>query len=320
LFLLLVVLAAPPAQHSSGEQQRGSEYSSAEARQLREFGGPNHLVQLERPVLDSGNLTGSELRVRQRDELPFDLLLGHMIIVKGFLPGLTRKANLLIDTGSTVTVVNRELVKQLRMDRISDKGGETKASAFGSEMKVERVVLRQLQLGRRRISRPCLAADLPWKEVDILIGLDILRATSLTIDYAKRKVAFGAGFGAGQPVFFQNEQNLAVVPVTMAGVALRLVIDTGAHLPVVYEMRVEGWGEKVPGQKRAKVVHGGGTMQAMRVTVSEAQIGEKRLTDLGVLVLPNKNSHPALDGFLGTASLGLNRIHLDFAHQALYLE
>jgi len=257
---------------------------------------------------------------QDRDEIPFEFFQGHLIIVKAFLPGLVRKANLLIDTGATATVVNRELADQLNMDRISDGGVGTRASAFGAAMKVERVVLRQLHLGRRVISRPCLAAELPWKEVDILVGLDILRTASLTIDYQKRKVAFGQGFAAGQPVPFEIVQKLVVAPVKLHGLTLRLVVDTGALSPVVYEKSVEAWGQEVSGQKRVKLVHGGGTMKARQVTLPDGQIGGMELADIGVFILPNQDGNPATDGFLGPASLGLETIHLDFERQALYVK
>jgi predicted aspartyl protease len=57
------------------------------------------------------------------------LLQGHLVVVKAFLPGVIRKANLLIDTGATATVVSRDLANRLDTDRISDKGVAAKASA-----------------------------------------------------------------------------------------------------------------------------------------------------------------------------------------------
>jgi len=253
------------------------------------------------------------------DEVPFEFLQGHLIIVKAFIPGLVRKANLLIDTGASVTVVNRELADQLSLDRISDGGVGTRASAFGAAMKVERVVLRQLHLGRRVISRPCLAGELPWKEVDILVGLDILRTASLTVDYQKRKVAFGQAFAAGQRVPFEIVQKLVVAPVKLHGVTLRLVVDTGALSPVVYQKRVEAWGEAL-GQKRVKLVHGGGTMKARLITLPAGEIGKVEFADIAVHILPDEHSNPAIDGFFGPGSLGLERIHLDFESQAFYVK
>ncbi|RPJ87588.1 MAG: hypothetical protein EHM18_00375 [Acidobacteria bacterium] len=257
---------------------------------------------------------------RDPDELPFELLQGHLIIVKAFLPGLVRKANLLIDTGATATVVSRDVAEQLSMDRISDGGVGTRASAFGAAIKVERVVLRQLHLGRRVISRPCLAAELPWKEVDILVGLDILRSASLTVDYQKRKVAFGQAFAAGQPVPLEIVQKLIVAPVRLYGLTLRLVVDTGALSPVVHEKRVEAWGQQTLGQKRVKLSHGGGTMKARQVTLPDGQIGGLEFADIVIHILPGEHSNPSIDGFLGPASLGLETIHLDFERQTLYVE
>ncbi|RPJ60078.1 MAG: hypothetical protein EHM23_11750 [Acidobacteria bacterium] len=252
------------------------------------------------------------------DEVPFELRNGHLIVVKGSLAGLDRKANLLVDTGAAATVVNRKLARQVGLRALPDMG--IKLAAFGSGMKVERVLVRELGLARRVITRSCLAADLPWKDIDIVIGLDILRGSSLTIDYENSKLVFG-GPGAGEAATaFESQEGLVVVPVVMNGQTLRLAVDTGAHLIAVYRKSVQGWGKRAIGEKRVKVAHSGGVIEAREITVPSLEIGAAKISRPAVAILETDNPASKIDGFLGTASLGLKRIHFDFDRQAFSIE
>jgi len=252
------------------------------------------------------------------DEVPFELRDGHLIVVKGSLPGLDRMANLLVDTGATDTVVNRRLARRIGLRVLPDMG--IKLAAFGSGMKVERVLVRELGLGRRVITRSCLSADLPWKDIDIVIGIDILRGASLTIDYETSKLVFDGPGGSEPRAAFKSQEGLVVVPVVMNGQTLRLAVDTGAHLIAVYRKSIEAWGQRVHGEKRVEIAHGGGFTEARQITLSSLEIGAAKISRPIVAILETDSPNSKIDGFLGTASLGLKRIHFDFQRQALSIE
>jgi len=252
------------------------------------------------------------------DEATFELRDKHLIVVRGSLPGIDRKVNLLIDTGATATLVNRRLARRAGLPNLPDMG--IKLSAFGYGMKVERVLLRELQLGRRVITRSCLAADLPLKDIDIVVGLDILRGTSLTIDYEKSKVVFGGSSASQASVVLENEQDLVIVPVTINGQTVRLAVDTGAHSTVVYRKSAESWGKRIIGEKRVKVAHSGGFVQARQVTLSILKIGGMAIERPTLSILETENRTSKIDGFLAAASLGVTRIHFDFQRQAFSIE
>lgn len=252
------------------------------------------------------------------DEVPFELRDGHLIVVKGSLPGLDRMANLLIDTGSTVTLVSRKLTKRLGLRVLPDMG--IKLAAFGSAMKVERVIVRELGLGRRVITRSCLSADLPWKDIDIVIGVNILRGTSLTIDYERSRLLFGDLGASEAATAFESREGLVVVPVSLNGRTLHLAVDSGAHLIAIYPRSTEGWGKRVIGEKRVELAHSGGFIEARQITLPSLQIGSIGINRPTVAILETDNPNSKIDGFLGTASLGLKRIQFDFQRQALWIE
>jgi len=251
-----------------------------------------------------------------RDEVPFELRNGYLVVVQGSLPGVDRKVNLLIDTGTTDTFVDRKLAKRAGLRELPDL--RIRSAAFGRDLKVKRVVVRDLQLGSRVISRSCLAADLPLNNIDVVIGLDILGRSSFTIDYENSKLVFEDQPVAGPKVPFRNEEGLLIVPVSMSGETIRLAIDTGAHLTAVYAGAVKSLDKRALDEKLVKVAHSAGTASGRQITLPTVQLGATELDRLPIVLLQAKKPG-SVDGFLGTASLGLARLHLDFGNQVLSL-
>ena len=67
-----------------------------------------------------------------------------------------------------------------------------------------------IQLGRISESRACLVADLPW-DVDILIGLDLLRLQNFTIDYETQSLSFGGVRLLESRAPFEPDSSLVIV-------------------------------------------------------------------------------------------------------------
>jgi len=99
-----------------------------------------------------------------------------------------------------------------------------------------------------------------------------------------------------------------------------MAVDTGAHLIAVYRKSVEGWGKRVIGEKQVKVAHSGGFIEARQITLASLEIGVAKISRPAVAILETDNPGSKIDGFLGTASLGLKRIHFDFQGQVLSIE
>jgi len=145
---------------------------------LKIFG---RLLALVVALLSVSRPCAASVQVPVLDEVPFKLVDGYLIVVKGSLPGLARTVNVLIDTGATATFVDRRLAIAAGLRDLPPMG--VTSTAFGSPLDVERVVIDGLLLGGRIITRSCLAADLPRDDIDIILGLDVLRGTSLRFSY-----------------------------------------------------------------------------------------------------------------------------------------
>jgi predicted aspartyl protease len=238
--------------------------------------------------------------------------------VKGTLPGVARTVNVLIDTGATATLINRKLARTAALRNLPPLG--VTLTAFGLPLAVERVVIDDLRLGGRIITRSCLAADLGRDDIDIILGLDVLRGTSLTIDYEHSKLRFGASSSKAQSAVLEEEEGLLVVPVTLNGKTMRLAVDTGAHITVIYQESCPVGNRRTQDEKLVTIAHSGGATVARQFTLYDLQVGEAWIGRTSLAVLTIDNNQSTIDGFLGTASLGLKRVHLDFELQALRIE
>jgi len=180
------------------------------------------------------------------------------------------------------------------------------------------VVLARLRLGRRAISRSCLSADLPWSDIDIVVGLDILRQTSLTIDYERSKVVFGGPSVSQASASLDNEEGLLVVPVTLDDLTVRLAVNTGAHLTAVYSKSVNSWEKRAIAERRVKVARSGGFVTARQITLRSMEIAGRRISRPSLAILETENSSTKIDGVL--AIVGLKRIHFDFERHILSVQ
>ncbi len=276
------------------------------------------LLALILALLSVSRLDAGSVPVAAFDEVPFKLVDGYLIVVNGTLPGVAQTVNVLIDTGATATLINRKLARTAGLRNLPPLG--VTLTTFGLPVAVERVVIDGLRLGGRIITRSCLAADVRRDDIDIVLGLDVLRGTSLTIDYEHSKLRFGASSPKEQSAVFKEEEGLLVVPVTLNGKTMRLAVDTGAHITVLYQESCPVGNRRTQDEKLVKIAHSGGSTVARQFTLYDLQVGEAWIgrTSLAVLTVGNKES--TIDGFLGTANLGLKRVHLDFELQALRIE
>jgi predicted aspartyl protease len=142
------------------------------------------------PVDPKGQETHSLAKVPTK--LPFHLSWGYLVIVEGSI-GNIQKLNFLVDTGANPSVVDQRIAYDLGLTvqparvNVSNKTVETRI-----------VVLPSLLLGPVRIeSLPVLSQDLSFFQkalgykVDAIVGMDVLRKSSFTINYRTKEMLFG---------------------------------------------------------------------------------------------------------------------------------
>lgn len=264
-------------------------------------------------VLVLGFSTAARAR-EQETEVPFRLLNGYAVLVKGSL-GKLKGLNFVIDTGAAPSVVDRRVARQLKL-----KGNGELLSVFSREVAADRVRLPKLRLGAIEAEGvEALAGDLRGLEkglgvrVDALIGLDVLARRNFGLEFIARRLVFDPPTRADGEVALEAGRPVAIVRLETAGAPLRVMLDTGARDLILFERRVRG---RVPASAMGEtknVSNLGGEVVLRRVALRGARLGGMPLgmapaymAETGSVPLPD------FDGLLGLVVLDVKRIDFDF--------
>jgi predicted aspartyl protease len=164
---------------------------------------------------------------------------------------------------------------------------------------------------------PMMIADLRYFQsfaahVNAVLGLDLLRLSSFSIDYDARKLTFGpVKTDSGVPM---EADDVGITVQLMVGDSkIRLLVDTGAQALVLYEDRVAGRLPQLKVQGETAGISMGGWVLSKRGFVPNARLGATSLDGTVFLVkAPPASMLADVDGYLGTAALKARRIDFDF--------
>jgi predicted aspartyl protease len=254
---------------------------------------------------------------KSRSGIPFKLYGDYLIVIEGRIGNLG-KLRFVVDTGVTHSVIDRKLAGRMGVTRRSGK-----VVNFDKTVPAEWAEVSEVQFGPINVAHfSMMVGDLRYFEsfatkVDTVIGLDLLRLSSFSIDYDVRQIFFGpVNRASGVPM---NSDPLCLnVQLAVEDGWLRLVVDTGAQALVLYESRVLGRiGQfSVVGETDGSSL--GGHVHAKRATLARARLGTTDLDKSVFLVkAPPENVLPGIDGYLGTDTLKARRIDFNFETNTL---
>lgn len=252
-----------------------------------------------------------------RSGIPFKLYAGYLVVIEGRIGGFG-KLRFVLDTGVTHSLIDRKLAARTSVERRSGK-----VLNFDRTVSVEWTDVSEVQFGPIDLAHfPMMVSDLRYFQsfatnIDAVIGLDVLRLSSFSIDYDARKIFFGPMNTASGVPMISDPVCLSVQLIVGDG-RLRLVVDTGAPALVLYEDRVSG---RIGQLRIASEIDGssmGGYVHAKRATLPRARLGTTDLDRTGFLVkAPPANVLPGIDGYLGTDALKARRIDFNFETNTL---
>ncbi len=262
-------------------------------------------------------LSLSPLRAAQETQssLPFRLLQDYMIVVRA-TAGESTKLKVLIDTGANFSVLDKRIAKKMGLKAV---GRKYRTSAFGKKRTLGRVILPGLRVGPVFTSLPCLVDDLSWLGLDAIIGLDLLRRRSLSIDFESRVMSFGNPRNLGSLIPLEVHSSLVVVPVQVSGHELSLAVDTGALRITLFEDRVRHLKERFRVVGRPSIIALGSKLRVTEVALTEVRMGQTGWQSHNAFLLESTSDN-GVDGVLGLASLNLKRVHFDFVNRLLSWE
>ena len=140
-----------------------------------------------------------------------------------------QRLNFLIDTGAYPSVVDQKIAHDLGLAE-----QPSRVNLSNKSIQTRRVVLPSLLLGPIRAeSLPVLTEDLSFLQkavgykVDAIVGLDVLRKSSFTIDYRAKEMLFGPVESLAFSAPFETDPPIVTVRMGFQTRQLRLAIDTG---------------------------------------------------------------------------------------------
>ncbi len=250
--------------------------------------------------------------------LAFDLVSNFEVVVQGQI-GELDGLRLILDTGSTYSVIDRRVADRLRLHR---RPGSV--FNYDRDLAIEWAEVPGVRIGPMRAAgmRMMVAklADISEfaGQVDGIIGLDLLsRARKIEIDYERRRVTFELDEGCdSRPSAVKG----LLVTVSIQGIPMRLLVDTGLKYVVLYKDRLSSALPQLrtEGEGRDAMI---GRLQATQVNLPGFQIfGPQAVIPVLLIAGPGKTDPGGMDGYLGPASLRAKRLELDFRAMILRWE
>jgi hypothetical protein len=249
-------------------------------------------------------------------ELSFRIYRNYLVVVQGSLGGRQR-LNLIVDTGTDPSVIDRRIAQELHM-----AGAVGKLAVHDQVVDAEQAVLPSVQIGTLRAEfLPVLIRDLGFLQKDLgiridgIIGLDVLRLSNFTIDYTTRRIVFGAAPVYGSSAPLQSTPPWLTATVEVNGISVRLLLDTAASGIIFFQsrirnrMRLISLGEGIS-------TNLGGEVRLQRVLLETTRLGETEFGQKNAFVVEDQEDESReFDGLLGPSALGLKKIAFDFRRQ-----
>jgi len=255
------------------------------------------------------------------EEIPFKFVQGHLISVHGSV-GSQTDLQFLVDFGTTYTLLDRTLVKDLR------HGPRLDVTHFSNSIRASEVVVPELGVGGA-VVRDFHAYLVDFSQMQGapsgvmgVIGMDFLERQNLTVDFGEMKILLlppteGTPANEHSAPLFKCSIGYAV-DAGWRGTPVKLLLSTGVEVVTLDQDRMR---EKPVKFQRVKSELIGSNFAATPVSVFETKemtLNEVRLKGSGVM---RKIDWPVatdeLDGFLPMTALRAKRVTLDFGRGLL---
>lgn len=246
-------------------------------------------------------------------EVPFQFLNDNLVIVKVTV-GAVERVNMILDTGTNPSAISQKLAERLKLP------GKTEAlQTLNGTIQTQSLILPSMQIGPLE-ARPIrvLVQDLAFMERSLgislggIIGLDVLRTGSFTIDYRRKKIVFGGIAASENAVRLETQEPFLTVKATVQGQAVLLLVDSGTWGLLMYRNRLQTTPGQVHFDSNVSISSPGGMTHVgwfrAGVSLGKGSLGARNVA------IADMDSDPQndFDGLLGFASMGFMKVSFDF--------
>jgi predicted aspartyl protease len=246
-------------------------------------------------------------------KLPIRLFWNYLVMVEGSI-GNVQKLHFLVDTGAYPSIVDQKIARNLGLAE-----QPARVNLANKSIQTGRVILPSLILGPLRVEAlPVLTQDLSYMQkavgykVDAIIGLDVLRRSSFTINYRSKEIRFGPVEGLTFSAPFDTDAPVVTIRTRFQTHQLRLVVDTGSPDVMLFESRMpDSAGLQTLGTQ--ETVNASGTLRLRKVWIPEVYLGQERIGGQAAFIVnDHKDAGDDFDGVLGMKAPQQSKIAFDF--------
>jgi hypothetical protein len=244
---------------------------------------------------------------------------GYLMVVEGSI-GDVRGLKFLLDTGATTSAIDHKVADTLGLPRRPGK-----VINVDKTTGVEVFEVPELTYGPKHASHvKMIQVDLRYLQasgiqVDGVIGWDLLRRESFTLDFARKRVLFGAAEHiGGRTVPMRADALCSTVQVQLDGRDMRMIADTGLLGTMLYDGELEAVHQSYMVRSRTTGRSVGGAVESTIAVVPRLRLGNQDLNREVYLVQQSgSQSLRGIAGYLGIASLRAKEVTFDFERNEL---
>jgi predicted aspartyl protease len=246
-------------------------------------------------------------------EIPFRIYNDNVVVVKATIGGM-RNVNMILDTGTSPSSIDKAVADKLKLQRKA-----TSLDTMNGTIRAESVVVPGIDFGphhagslRMIVQNFCFMEHALGISLGGIIGLDVLSASTFTIDYPRKRIAFGIVPPELKTVPFATTAPKLTVRAKIDGQEVCLLLDSGTWGLVLYRNRLKTASDRAHLDRNNSISTSGGAMRLSWIR-SSVSVGEEGLGARDVAIA-DVDSHPKddFDGLMGFAKMGFHRVAFDF--------
>jgi predicted aspartyl protease len=244
--------------------------------------------------------------------IPIKVKDGYLVVAKGSIGSLDN-LTFVVDTGTSRTLMDSRIAKRLQLTGVAHK-----LTVFDHEVEGKLVELPDLRLGAIHAQSPAvIVMDLSGVaqrfglHADAVVGMDILRLGSFSIDYSSKRIWFGDGEPVASALPLEPSPPYLIVKARLDEFPVSLMIDTGCEGVVLFANRLpEGLSKGYFQSARALTVSGEAPLTRMISGV--LGIGTFPGHEVTFRVIATGRNDMGYDGIVGVSALHASRIQFNF--------